>query len=85
MKSGCEPVMRSCGKGGQCHSALAEKTCCQQAERSNPSPPYSPGEVAQGMLPDLSSSIQKRHGPTGLSPVQEHEIMKTGVSHMRRG
>lgn len=83
MKAGHEPVMQSCGKGGQCHSALGEKTCCQQAERGDPCPPYSPGEATRGMLPDLGSSIPKRHGHTGLSPVQNHEDWS--VSHMRRG
>lgn len=70
MKPGHEPVMCHCGKGGQCHSALGEKTCFQQAERGDPSSLYCPGEATQGMLPDLGSCVQKRHGYTGLSPMR---------------
>lgn len=59
MEAGHEPVMCPCGKGGQCHSAVGEKTCGQQAERGGPSPLYSPGQATWAMLPDLGSSGQK--------------------------
>lgn len=57
-----------CGKGSQCHSALGENA--QQAEGGDPSSLYSPGELTQGMLPDLGSLVQNRHGYTGLSPMR---------------
>lgn len=77
MKAGHEPVMCHCGKGGQCHSALGEKTCCQKAEMIFPlfTALVSPHrECSQICAPEHKRDM------TYISPVRGHEIIETGVS-----
>ena len=68
------PAMCLHNKEGKQHLGLCEQKCCQQVKGGDPSSLLSTGEAIPGVLcPVLGSSVQKRDGHTGQSPMKGHE------------
>ena len=73
-QAGHESAMCPCSTENQPDSGLHQKKHGQQIKGGDPAPLLCTGETSSGVLPpDVESSVQERHGASGVCPEEGHK------------